>query len=78
MPELYRGGRCSWATSFAGSPVTVPLVEQATRLELAGGLTYKLDSNLSFYGQTGFQFAVAPSNASRDGFKGDIGLRYTW
>ena len=56
----------------------MPLVEQATRLEVAGGLTFKLQANLSFYTQIGYQFAVAPTNAGRDGVKGDIGLRYTW
>ena len=66
------------ATSFAGSGIAVPLVEQATRLELAGGLTFKLQANLSFYTQIGYQFAVAPTNAGRDGVKGDIGLQYTW
>jgi outer membrane autotransporter protein len=66
------------ATLFSGSGTTVPLVEQATRLEVAGGLTFKLQPNLSFYGQAGYQFAVAPTNAGRDGVRGDIGLRYTW
>ncbi len=65
-------------TAFAGSGIAVPLVEQATRLELAGGLTFKLQANLSFYTQVGYQFAVAPTNAGRDGVIGDIGLRYTW
>ena len=40
--------------------------------------TYKLQSNLSFYAQAGYQFAVAPTNVQRDGVKGNIGLRYTW
>jgi outer membrane autotransporter protein len=66
------------ATSFAGYSATVPLVEQATRLEFAGGVTCKLNTNLSLYAQAGYQFAVAPTDASRDGFKGDVGLRYTW
>jgi hypothetical protein len=46
--------------------------------QFAGGLAYKLNTNLSFYGQAGFQFAVAPTDAGRDGFMGDVGLRYTW
>jgi hypothetical protein len=66
------------ATLFSGAGVAVPLVEQATRLEFAGGLTFKIQPNLSFYAQAGYQFAVSPSDARRNGVKGDIGLRYTW
>jgi len=66
------------ATDFSGSAVLVPLLEQATRLEFAGGISYKLNQNLSFYAQGGYQFAVAPSDVRRDGIKGDFGLRFTW
>jgi outer membrane autotransporter protein len=65
-------------TQFSGAGIGVPLLDHATRLEFAGGLTYKLQSNLSFYAQGGYEFAVAPNNVQRDGVKGDIGLRYTW
>ncbi|MBV9014482.1 MAG: autotransporter domain-containing protein [Alphaproteobacteria bacterium] len=64
---------------FTESPVEVPLVQHASRLEFAGGVTYKLNPSWSFFGQLGYQFAVGgPSNTSRDGVKGDIGLRFTW
>jgi outer membrane autotransporter protein len=56
----------------------VPLLEQATWLEFAGGGTVKVNANWSAYAQAGYQFAVAPSNVRRNGFTGDIGLRYTW
>lgn len=56
----------------------MPLLEHATRLEFAGGVTLKLEPNLSFYAQAGYQFAIGQSNARRDGVKGDIGLRYIW
>jgi outer membrane autotransporter protein len=65
-------------TVFSGVGIGVPLLEKATRLEFAGGLTYKLNTKFSFYTQAGYQFAVGPDNTRRDGFKGDIGLRYTW
>jgi outer membrane autotransporter protein len=65
--------------SFANNPVQVPLVQRADRLEFAGGVTYKLNPNWSFFGQLGYQFAVGnPGNTSRDGVKGDVGLRFTW
>jgi outer membrane autotransporter protein len=65
-------------TLFSGSGFSVPLLDHATRLEFAGGLTYKLEHNLSFYAQAGYECAIAPNHVQRDGVKGDIGLRYTW
>jgi outer membrane autotransporter protein len=57
----------------------VPLKEQATRLEFAGGLTTKINPHLSFYGQAGYQFAVSPTNAvARNAVMADVGLRYQW
>jgi outer membrane autotransporter protein len=65
-------------TTFGASPIQVPLLEQATWVEFAGGGTVKVNANRSAFAQAGYQFAVAPSNVRRDGFTGDIGLRYTW
>ena len=58
----------------------VPLLEAATRLELAGGITAKLNAGLSLYAQGGYQFAVLDGNDNtvRNGVKGDFGVRYTW
>ncbi len=66
------------ATTFGASPIQVPLLEQATWLEFAGGGTIKVNPNWSLFAQAGYQFAVASSNVRRNGFTGDIGLRYTW
>jgi outer membrane autotransporter protein len=72
----------SWgAQSTLTSPQSaaqVPLLDNATWLEFAGGATIKLNANFSFYGQFGYEFAVAPSIARRNGVKGDIGLRWTF
>ena len=76
--NLWHAGGANAATSFAPSAIEVPLVEQATWLEFAGGVTFTLNPSLSFYAQAGYQFAVAPSNVSRDGFSGNLGLRITW
>jgi outer membrane autotransporter protein len=65
------------ANSFTGAGVEVPLLENATRLEFAGGVTYKLNPSWSFYAQAGYEFATE-SNIRRDGVKGDLGLRVTW
>ncbi len=42
------------ATSFGGAAVQVPLLEHATRLEFAGGVTLKFDPNFSFFAQAGY------------------------
>jgi outer membrane autotransporter protein len=65
------------ATSFGNAAVPVPLVEQATWGEAAGGVTFKYNSQLSFYAQAGYDFALTNSTSIK-GFKGDIGLRFTW
>ena len=71
------GGDAS--TTFAGAPIAVPLLEQATRLEFAGGITARVNSSLSFYAQGGYQFAVGDTaGGERQGVSGDLGLRVTW
>jgi outer membrane protein OmpA-like peptidoglycan-associated protein len=52
------------------------LQENATWLEFAAGATVKVNTNLSFYGQFGYEFAVSSSVYRRNGVKGDVGLRY--
>jgi hypothetical protein len=55
------------------------LLEQATRLEFAGGFSAKLLPGLSLYAQAGYQFAVSGTDGGRrDGVKGDFGVRYSW
>jgi len=76
--NLWHSWGAQASTDFEQSPITVPLDEQATWLEFAGGLTYKLSPGLAFYTQAGYQFAVAPSEVRRNGFTGDLGLRITW
>jgi outer membrane autotransporter protein len=58
---------------------SVPLLEQATRLEFAGGLSAKILPGLSLYAQAGYQFAVSGTDGGRrDGVKGDFGVHYSW
>jgi hypothetical protein len=45
--------------------------------EAAGGVTFKYSSQLSFYTQAGYDFALTNSTSIKR-FKGDIGLRFTW
>ena len=75
--NLWRDWGAEATTTFGIDQV--PLVEQATRLELAGGVTAKLTNRVSLYAQAGYQFAVAQTNdVTRNGIKGDFGLRYAW
>jgi outer membrane autotransporter protein len=76
--NLWRDWGAQATTTFGIDQV--PLLEAATRLELAGGITAKLNAGLSLYAQAGYQFAVADANdgTTRNGVKGDAGFRYTW
>jgi len=42
----------------------VPLLENATWLEFAGGATVKMSTNLSFYAQAGYEFALAQASSA--------------
>ena len=66
---------CRGNDAFGIDPV--PLIEEATRLEFAGGVTAKLGRGVSLYAQAGYQFAL-DSAFIRNGIQGDIGLRYVW
>jgi outer membrane autotransporter protein len=73
--NLWRDWGAGEVTMFAADPV--PLIEEATRLEFAGGVTAKLGGNVSLYAQAGYQFALDGAFI-RNGIQGDIGLRYVW
>ncbi|MFL9998905.1 autotransporter outer membrane beta-barrel domain-containing protein [Paraburkholderia sediminicola] len=67
------------ATTTYGSIDQVPLAEQMTRMDLAAGVTAKLDTRMSLYSQFGYQFTVSSSaSGSRKGVWGNIGMRYLW
>ena len=57
----------------------MPAHEDATRLQLGGGVTVKMKPNLSFYANADYQFAVGSTDGDkRDSFRAAAGLRYTW
>jgi outer membrane autotransporter protein len=57
----------------------VPLLQESTQLEFAAGITAKVNANLSFYGQAGYEFAIgATDGGRRQGVKGDVGFRLTF
>ena len=76
--NLWRDWGAQPTTTFSGVD-RVPLLEQATRVDLSAGVTTKINAGLSFYAQAGYQFAVEDTDGhERDGVRGDFGLRYTW
>ena len=64
-------------TMFGIDPV--PLLERATLLETAAGLTARLSNRWSLYAQGRYQFALNGTDGGRrDGVKGDLDVRYNW
>ena len=67
------------ATAVYSGVDLVPLLQQATRLQLGGGLSVKVNTNVSLYANADYQFAVGNTDGGqRDGIRGAAGVRYTW
>jgi outer membrane autotransporter protein len=76
--NLWRDWGAQATTVFSGADL-VPLLEQATRLQVGGGLSARMNVNVSFYANADYQFAVGNSDRGRrDGLRGAAGVRYTW
>jgi outer membrane autotransporter protein len=63
-------------TAFSG--IGVPLESQATMLEFGGGLTGRLNANVSVFANVDYEFAVGSGDDKRNGVRGAFGARYTW
>lgn len=76
--NLWRDWGAQATTIFSGADL-VPLLEQATRLQLGGGLSVRMNANVSFYANADYQFSVGNTDGGRrDGIRGAAGVRYTW
>ncbi len=76
--NLWRDWGAQATATYSGVDL-VPLLEQATRLQLGGGLSVKVNTNVSFYANADYQFAVGNTDGGRrDGVRGAAGVRYTW
>ena len=76
--NLWRDWGAQATTIFSGADL-VPLLEQATRLQLGGGLSVRMNANVSFYANADYQFAVGDTDGGqRNGIRGAAGVRYTW
>nr|WP_167306755.1 hypothetical protein [Paraburkholderia hospita] len=61
--SIYGTIGCRPNTQFGSEQI--PLREEATRMELAGGVTALLSPNFSIYAQAGYQFAVDNTDGRR-------------
>jgi outer membrane autotransporter protein len=76
--NLWRDWGAQATTTFSGADL-VPLLEQATRLQLGGGVSVRMNANVSFYANADYQFAVGDTDGgTRNGVRGAAGVRYTW
>ena len=76
--NLWRDWGAQATTVFSGADL-VPLLEQATRLQLGGGLSVRMNADVSLYANADYQFAVGDTDGGRrDGIRGAAGVRYTW
>jgi outer membrane autotransporter protein len=64
------------STNFGGADA-VPLLTRGTFLEFGGGLTAKINANLSLYANADYEFAVGKTeNNRRHRVRGTLDLRY--
>ena len=76
--NLWRDWGAEANTVYSGTDI-VPLVSQVTRLELGGGLTGRINANVSVFANVDYEFAVgAAESEKRNGVRGAFGARYTW
>ena len=75
--NLWRDWGAEANTVFSGAD-SVPLVNQATMLEFGGGLTGRINANVSVFANVDYEFAVGSGDDRRNGVRGAFGARYTW
>jgi outer membrane autotransporter protein len=76
--NLWRDWQADAHTVFSGRDVA-PLESQANWLELGGGLTVRINANVSVFANADYEFAVGNTDDNeRNGVRGAFGARYTW
>ena len=76
--NLWRDWGAEADTVYSGTDV-VPLLSQTTMLELGGGLTGRINANVSVFANVDYEFAVGASESEkRNGVRGVFGAKYTW
>ena len=76
--NLWRDWGAEANTVYSGTDA-VPLVSQVTQLELGGGVTGRINANVSVFANVDYEFAVGANRGqTRNGVRGAFGARYTW
>ena len=76
--NLWRDWGAEANTVYSGTDI-VPLLSQVTRLELGGGLTGRINANVSVFANVDYEFAVGGAeNEKQNGVRGAFGAKYTW
>jgi hypothetical protein len=76
--NLWRDWGAAANTVYSGTDV-VQLASQTTMLELGGGLTGRINANVSVFANVDYEFAVgAAEGEKRNGVRGALGARYAW
>jgi outer membrane autotransporter protein len=76
--NLWRDWGAGANAVYSGTDI-VPLVSQATMLELGGGLTGRINANVSLFSNADYEFRVgAGQGDQRNGVRAAFGARYTW
>jgi outer membrane autotransporter protein len=76
--NLWRDFGARATATYSGVDL-VPLLEQANRLQLGGGLSVRMKTNVSFYANADYQLSVGDTDGGRrNGVRGAAGVRYTW
>jgi outer membrane autotransporter protein len=75
--NLWRDWGAEATTTFSGVD-QVPLLSQATMLEFGGGLTGRINANVSAFANVDYEFAVGSGEDKRNGVRGALGLKYAW
>ena len=76
--NLWRDWGADANAVYSGTDI-VPLESQVTRLELGGGVTGRINANVSVFANVDYEFAVgAGESEKRNGVRGAFGAKYTW
>ena len=76
--NLWRDWGAEADTVYSGTDIA-PLLNQTTMMELGGGLTGRINANVSVFANVDYEFAVgAAENEKQSGVRGAFGARYTW
>ena len=76
--NLWRDWGAEADAVYSGTDIA-PLLSQVTRLELGGGLTGRINADVSVFANVDYEFAVgAAENEKQSGVRGAFGARYKW